>query len=175
MKRFTAQWMLSHDRSILRNRMIELTDRNEIVQLVDLNHVAVETANTIFLNGVIAPEIVSINQRSIPEESIRASGMGLFSIRNAKFEKVIQGETDDFILDFSTEDSNEINSVIKNNFEFLAGYSLEDIIFACTYAPALLVQKDNPLKAGNITKLSFWADVDFVNHKLGASTKLSHL
>jgi len=175
MKRFASQWLLCSDLSVLKNHMIEIEDNKQIVQLADLNSRSAETAGTVFLNGIIAPEVVSLSLKNIPDEKVLTAGYGLFRAVNGRIVELFRGLTDKFIIDFGTEDVNEITALIQSNNMIIREISLEHLIHACTYAPASFLQNDVIIKSGALTGLSVWENVDFKNHLLTVNTQVRYL
>lgn len=175
MKRFASQWLLCPDLAVLKNNMIEVADDDVIVRVADLHGQNSETAGTVFLNGVIAPGIISLLQRKVPDSLVIITGKTLFRIVDGQFESVFPGTKDDFILDFGTENPQEVNVLLRNNLAFLKSFSLEKLIHACTFAPAAFVQGDISIVAGAQIKLTAWENVDFINHRLTENTRVCNL
>jgi hypothetical protein len=79
------------------------------------------------------------------------------------------------ILDFGTCDISFINSKLKYYAQFLSRFSLNDIISACTYYPALVLGKPSELIENECFKLIVWDGFDLVNKKFTNRTSVKNL
>jgi hypothetical protein len=152
---------------------VERDEKNIVTDLYGLDDGLVETAQTLFFDGIISAEIISLKRNKSIEE---VYGLNKdfnyydFSGELPIVEIVSNGKP--LVCDFGSDSLAEINlklaSIVRSN----PALSIYDFIASCVYYPALLLGKEAELKLNRQTELLLWERVDLVNKLLTGVTQV---
>jgi hypothetical protein len=142
------------------------------MQLFSLDDSQVESAQTLFFDGIISAEIVSLKQ-NIPSEKIKeiARDYNYIDISGDTFSKNLASKMP-LLLDFGTNLIEEINFKLA---EFAIEFStvpVFDLITACVYYPNVLIGKEPELKVNNQTNLVLWENVNLPEKRLTSKSRV---
>ena len=173
MRRITSQLIFCSPERILRRTVVERNEQQVITNLFSLDEKVVESAQTLFFDGVLSGGIVSLKE-NISTEKI--AGL-LFDynyqdISEIIFENKIRSTEKPLVLDFGTTILSEINTKFKLLADDLTDFSLFEIIAACVYFPAKILGDSETLTVGRQVQLLLWEGTDLVNKCLTATTSL---
>lgn len=171
MKRVGSQLCFCSPELILRRMVVEQNDENTITQIFSLDDGIVESANTLFFDGILSAEIVSLKQSSanyLNEKFI--DSYQYIDISEKLPTKEIIREPKPLLLDFGTDSFVQINKLLTQLTPALSSFSIFEIIAACTFYPALAMNKTGKLCENRNTRLLLWENVDLLNKKITAQT-----
>ena len=172
MNRFASQLTFCSPEKILRRTVVERDDQNRITQLFSLDDSQFESAQTLFFDGIISAEIVSIRHQ-IPAENISeiVKEYNYIDISSNVFSLKLTSEKP-LILDFGTNSIEEINSKLsKLAFEF-SDIPVFDLIAACVYYPAVLIGKVAELRINKQTELVLWENINLPEKRLTSKSRI---
>ncbi|MEI6754246.1 MAG: hypothetical protein WCK78_13905 [Paludibacter sp.] len=173
--RVSSHFLFCEPDRILRQSVIERDGNQTVKAIFSLNDKNVETAQTSFFNGVISAEIVSLKLNTIEEQLI---GIGNeynyvdLSLKNPVIDFTINKQ---LLIDFGTEDTDEINRILRKAGELFASFSVFDFIAASVYYPALLVNRNAVIELYKSAELILWEQVDLVLKQLKAETRIREI
>jgi len=159
--------------SICRRMVVELNDQNMIEGIFSLDEGNVETANTVFYDGILSSGIVSLKQ-NVPVENISdlITGYQYFDFSESHSAFDIKLSDKPLLLDFGTASPDKINSLLPCFSKVLPYLSVFDIIAACTFYPSLLTRQTPGLIEKQYTDLILWENVDLIDKRLTANTRI---
>jgi len=165
MKSLSSQLIVTEKAQILRNTVIQLTEREVKYQdILGGNH---ESAHTIYYDGILSPAIISATKRGITSSELKSYGYELILMNDLKQESIIEKRK--IIIDFGTEDLLIINNIILKLNITLSTFESTDFIIACTALPQLFINTNAELSKSRI----LWSGTDLVNKKITAQTTVS--
>lgn len=172
MIRVASQLTFCSPEKILRRTVVERDDQNRITQFFSLDDDRVESAQTLFFDGIISSQIVSLKQH-IPVEKIPeiVKDCNYIDISGSVFTvNLISGKP--LIVDFGTNSIEEINhKLAKLAFEF-SNLPVFDLIAACVYYPAVLMGKVAELRINNQTELVLWENINLPEKRLTSNSRI---
>ena len=157
---------------ILKEIVVERDEHQTITSIFSLTDAKVETEQTLFFDGIISLEVVSLmkNLTELQLVEIRKEYNYVdFTVENAE---INLGTEKPLVIDFGTEKSEEINRTLLQVSHICAEISLFDFIAACVYFPALILRRTAVLELTKPAKLILWEQVDLLNKKLKTNTQL---
>ena len=167
MIRVASQLMFCSPDQILRQTVVEQGDNQVLTRLFSLESQQVESARTLFCDGIISMGVVSIKQQIVSTEIAElVANYQYVDLSSPLLSLPFTPSNDPLILDFGTTESGEINSLLQLYYPQLKAYSIFEIIAACVYYPALLLGRQCQLDVGVATELHLWQGVDLVNKQL---------
>lgn len=173
MIRVASQFTFCSPQQILSRTVVEQDDHNVITRLFSLDESAVESAQTLFFDGILSAEIISLKD-NIPQEELTKIADNYqyidFSIEN-KLEIIIPTNKP-ILIDFGTILNNEINAKIASHSFVLQHFSVFEIIAACTYFPSIVLDLPAQLTPARYSQLLLWENVDLINKKVTKHTKI---
>jgi len=173
MKRVGSQLCFCSPALILRRMAVEQNDENTITRIFSLDDGIVESANTLFFDGILSAEIVSIKQSGATHLSEKLfDDYQYIDISEELPTKEIAPVTKPLLLDFGTDSLLKINKLLAQLAPFISSFSIFEIIAACTYYPALALNKTGELCENHATRLLLWENVDLLNKRI---TKRTHI
>jgi ACT domain-containing protein len=175
MTRFSSQLIFGSPNQILRRRVIEQNEENIISRIFSLDDNIAESAQTFFFDGIISSEIISLKQHITADEINNNSDFQYIDLSIEIPEQSELSTEKSLILDFGTDNINEINQKIPELALYLENYSITEIIAACTYYPAIFMGKMCTIKENNKTQLVLWQNIDFMSKRITKNTKLRTL
>ncbi len=176
MKRVASHFVVLAPEDIRRNAVVELDDNSVLTQVFDLNDSHVESAHTLFFDGIISAPIVSLSSH-VDEDKIIELTTNYHFIDFSKeiSTKEILPNGKPLLIDFGTEIPLEINAILPKLSIVLSAFSVFEIISACVFYPALLLTGSSPLEIGVRTSLIIWQNADLLNKTLIEKTNISSL
>jgi len=171
--RVASQLTFCSPQQILRQTVVEQDQQKIVTAIFGLDDSRVESARTLFFDGIISSEISSLKEEVSPlvlRKLVKDyQYIDLSDERTASF-NVQAGMP--LILDFGTTDANVASTFLRQFAADLESLSIFDIIAACTYYPALLLGQSSSLTVGVNTDLLLWENVDLVNKRIKNNTKI---
>ena len=176
MKRFCSQIIYCSPEKILRQAVVEQNNFGMINDLFLLNTRYSESAQTLFVDGIISTEILSLKRNLAPEKLCFVQSNYQYIDLSAGFLPNEFSLTEKkLLLDFGTNSVAEINEILQFSFPFLARFSIFDILTACVYYPTLELIQSAELQMRMKTNLMQWKGIDLVSKKLTERTLISKL
>ena len=171
MKRVGSQLCFCSPELILRRMAVEQNDEDTITRIFSLDDGIVESANTLFFDGILSAEIVSLKQSGVTHLSEKVIGdYQYLDISDEIPTTEIDPGSKPLILDFGTYSFLQINKLLAQLAPLLSSFSIFEIIAACTFYPALALNKTGELCENRITRLLLWENVNLLNKKITAQT-----
>ncbi len=172
MIRVASQLTFCSPEKILRRTVVERDNQNRITQLFSLDESPVESAQTLFFDGIISAEIVSLKQ-NIPSDKIPeiVKRYNYIDISGDVFQINLVSEMT-LILDFGTNSMEEINSKLAKLSIELSNIPVFDLIAACVYFPAVLIGKEAELRINRQTDLVLWENVNLPEKQLTLKSRI---
>jgi len=170
-KRFSAHVICALAGVELLRTVVEL-ENGLVVGIISLDNTSVETAHTLFVDGMITPGLISIKEENKVESSKvpdltnfnyidLSDGTGLPEVINTDLP---------LIFDFGTSNLPLVNKIIGKLAD--SGFSLLDLVNACIFHPSQVLGISSDIRVGHKTNLIHWRNVDLVNRKLTSLTRL---
>ncbi len=176
MKCFASQLIFSSPEQIFRSSAIKLNSDGLISNIYNLMDLQVESANTLFVDGIISPEIISVKLNlNILCQSNYRSDFNYFDLSEEIENLQFTISEKPLVLDFGNDSIVEINKKLKILSPLLSSFSIFDIIAACVYYPALILGLQPTLIENRKTDLLIWQELDLVNKKLRANSHITLL
>jgi hypothetical protein len=172
MIRAGSQLIFCSPDEIRRRTVVEQNNQKIITRIFSLDEGNVEPAQTLFFDGIISAEIVSVKQNAgayisgLLMESIYLD----FSVRLPS--NVIKKTDKPLIIDFGTNSPEIINNLLPQFVPFLVEFSIVEIIAACTYYPSVALGCRAGLKESFCTGLILWEKVDLSEMSLLINTHI---
>lgn len=176
MIRFGSQLTFCSPERILKRSFVELDEQDTISGIFSLENGIVESAQTLFYDGILSAEIVSLKQNIIwkqNENSLKDFQYYDFSEIHS-FEEIFKTDKP-LVLDFGTNSPAKINNILPYLTRALDSFSIFDIIAACSYYPSLLLGKTAGLIERNKAKLILWENVDLIQKRLTIDTSIRQI
>jgi len=164
MKRIASQLTFCSPLEILCRTVVEQDEYKVVTRLFSLDENNVESSQTLFFDGIISAEIISVKENMILSEKI-ISDYKYIDV-SGELPTVIIPSEKSLLLDFGTNSVEKINYKFKSLAPALTSFSAFDIIAACTYFPALVVGKTASLSRNRNTRLLLWEGLDLVNKRI---------
>ena len=173
MKRLSSQLVFCDANSLLRSTVVEQNDDNVITDIIDLSTRQSETAHTVFYDGVISGEIISLKQYLSNDQLLEITkGIVCLDLSEINKTPFVFDKSSGFIVDFGTNNFSEINKLLKENFDVLSVITVFELINACTYFPQRLLGLSKHIAISNQTDLVLWEGVNLVSHALTPQTSV---
>jgi hypothetical protein len=167
MKRIAAHYLYINPCIQLKNAALEIEDCGTINRHFFLNEENVETYNTEFYTGFIAPAFVS---PKIPKEEISNDFIYIndFEIKTLPTLGIYQ----EFIFDFENKDLREISQILWHLQQLIPQATIFDFINWCSYFPEKLINKEPGIKKGKKTEIYLFEDINLLEKKFTERTKI---
>lgn len=175
MIRVGSQLTFCSPHRILRRTVVERNELNIITGLFSLDDRTVESARTLFFDGIISAEIVSLKQ-NITIEMIpkMVSNYNYFDLSEDFSSFKIPDSEKPLLLDFGTTLTDKINSKIFKLAQVNPDFPIFDLIASCVYYPAILLAKSEFLE-NTQHGLLLWENIDLANKYLTVNTILTEI
>jgi len=176
MIRFASQLVFCSPQQILRRTVIEQNEKNTITRIFGLDESLAESAQTSFFNGIISSEFISLKQNL--NEAILAKLCADYQYIDLSDELILKpviSLNKPLILDFGLNNIDQINKKIDVLLSVLTGFSITDIIAACTYFPAIVSGKASTIQVNNTTQLVLWENINFRTYQFNENTSVKFL
>lgn len=159
--------------NILRRTAVERDDCGIVTRIFSLDESQVESAHTLFYDGIISSEMVSMKQHVSSEKMAElTAGYCYIDASEENFSEKIINHLNPIILDFGGLTLNEINRKLTKIAQLCSSTPIFDVMVGCVFYPALLLGYEAQLTQGRQTKLLLWEHTDLVNKTLTVSTKI---
>lgn len=173
MTRIGSQLVFCSPNCILRRTAVERDERNCVTTLISLDDSFVESSHTLFFDGIISAEIVSLKQHLKPEkiaELVKDYRYYDFSKDVPSVDTSIPEKA--YLFDFGTNSNSEVSTKLTTLAKLHPGISVFDIIAACVYYPALVLGLPGELTVTRNTELILWENIDLVSKLLTVSSSI---
>lgn len=171
--RVASQLTFCSPLEILRRTVVEQDEQKLVTRLFDIDECRVESAQTLFFDGIISAEIISLKENNAEINEVIANYQYV-DVSQSIPAQIIAADKP-FLLDFGTHSAEIINQLLKQLVPILSVFSIFEIIAACTYYPGLALGKAGALTSGRNTQLILWEGVDLVNKQIKESTRIREI
>lgn len=168
--RIASQLTFCSPQELLKRTVVEQNQQGVITGLFSLDNNLVESSRTLFFDGIISAEIISLKANSNDYAAL-ISDYHYVDLANDLPAKIIPSDKP-LILDFGTDSPVLINRFLESLVSALDAYSIEEIIAACTYYPALLLETEARLCINRKTGIVLWEGTDLVNKLITTNTRI---
>ena len=176
MIRVGSQLAFCSPNTIRQRMVVELDDQNCIERLFSLDDGNVESAETLFYDGILSSGIVSLKQNtSVENLSKLIKGYQYFDFSEHLFTLDIKLTDKPLIIDLGTDLPDKINDLLPCLSLGLPTLSIFEIIAACTFYPALLIGQLPGLIENQLINLTLWEKADLINKRLTANTRIREM
>jgi len=176
MIRVSSQITFCSPDTILRRTIVELNDKNILTHLFSLDDGNFELSQTLFFDGILSQELVSVKQNTGNKEiSSFVNNYNYFDFSESLPTIELVKTNNPLILDVGTNSFNRLNSILPYLSKFLNAFSIFEIIAACTYYPALVSGLTTGLTENKYTHLMLWENVDLALKKLTSYSQLKEM
>jgi hypothetical protein len=173
MTRIGSQLTFCSPQQILRRMLVERDDQNYITGIHSLDNSLVETAQTLFFDGIISTGIISLKQNRSTEEIQELSENYIYCDLSEEFPAFeIGNNSKPLVCDFGTNALDSINIKLEQLARANSELPIFELIASCVYYPALLLGEEAELKPNSRSKLLLWEKTDLVNKTLTINTKI---
>jgi hypothetical protein len=163
MRRAASQITFCSPDKILRRNVVELNEQGTISRLFSLDNNRVESSQTLFYDGIISSEIISLKERSIIIKEL--SDYNYIDL-SGELPTTIEVTNKPLILDFGTNSNEKVTRVLQMLTPILEAFSIFEIIAACCYFPAEAIGETAKLDINRKTKPILWERADLVNKRI---------
>jgi len=171
MTRIGSQLTFCSPQQILRRMLVERDEQDNITGIQSLDNRLVETAQTLFFDGIISTGIVSLKlNRSIEEIQELSKNYNYYDLSKELPAFAINNKP--LVCDFGTNSLETINIKLKQVAQANPAFPIFELIASCVYYPALLLGNEAELKLNRRSKLLLWEKADLVNKTLTTDTKV---
>jgi hypothetical protein len=173
MIRVASQFTFCSPQQILSRTVVEQNEHNVITRLFSLDESAVESAQTLFFDGILSAEIISLKENILQEELTKIiENYQYIDFSTENKLEIILPTNKSLLIDFGTILNNEINAKIASHAFALQHFSIFEIIAACTYFPSIVLGLPASLTPTRCSQLLLWENVDLINKKVTKHTKI---
>lgn len=167
MRRISSQFILISPTSILQNHVVELNSEGAVCQLIDIVKQIAEPAQTLYYNGIISAEIVSLRSHFSTKEINELSlTYNYINISNLSTESCVELNENPLVIDFETNNLNEISQIINNKKNVFSKLNVFQLISACTYYPIQILDLQKQIRVTNCPELVLWSGIDLINKRI---------
>jgi hypothetical protein len=173
MLRIASQYTFCSPQKILKRMVVEQDEKNVVKRLFSLDDSSVESSQTLFFDGVISMGFVSLKQ-NLPSLNIALllDVYNYIDLTTVSTSKAIIPNEKPLLLDFYSNNPDDINQLLPQLTTLLAHFSLFEIIAASTYYPLYFMKQPAILDVNHIGKLLLWEGVDLHNKKITENTRV---
>ena len=176
MTRIASQLTFSSPESILRNNVLEIGEKNKINRFFSLENNLFETSSTLFFDGILSAEILSLSQKYTQHEIEKlACDYQYIDVSKMLQRTEITPNNKPLLIDFGTNSFVEINLQLKKHSTSFQKFSIFEIIAACVYYPAKLLGTPEFLTENYQSPVLLWKNVDLVNKKITTDTYIREM
>ncbi len=173
MFRASSHFIFCSPEQILRQSVVEQNADKQITRLFSLNERTAETSHTLFFDGIISGDFFSIKQHNPKLKMAEfTSDYHYLDFSGEIPLQVIEPLGKPLILDFGTTDVAHITAKLTELYPFISLFSIFEIIAACTYYPAIFLNRPAELSPNRLTKLILWENTDLVNKHITPHTRI---
>lgn len=172
MKRVSSQLIFCSPCEILRNSVVEQNEDGFVTRFINLQSQQVETANTLFFDGIISAEIISLKQHlsatQITELSRDYNYIDLSTASTINLENNKQ-----LLIDFGTNDLAVINQTLKSKASLFCNFDAFQFMAACCNYPIEILKTDVQLQLSHKPNLVLWQGLNLVSKQITANTSVA--
>ncbi len=167
MRRISSQFILISPTSILQNHVVELNSEGVVCQLIDIEKQISEPAQTLYYNGIISAEIVSLRNNFSPKEINELSlTYNYINISNLSTESCVELNENPLVIDFETNNLKEVSQIINNKKNVFSKLNIFQLISACSYYPIQILDLQKQIRVSNSPELVLWNGIDLINKRI---------
>jgi len=171
--RFASQYVFCSPTQILSRTVVEQNDNNIITRIFSLNEGNVESARTLFFDGIISFGIVSVKfNLPLVDISQIADNYNYIDITTLQPNQKIITSNKPLLLDFRSESVEDVNLYLSRLATTFIDFSVFDIIAACTHYPSLFLNLPSKLEVNNCCNIQLWEGIDLFNKKMTNQTRI---
>ena len=173
MLRIASQYTFCSPQQILRRMVVEQDEHNVVKRLFSLDDSSVESSQTLFFDGIISTDIVSLKQ-NLPSKAIAQllENYNYIDLSTIMPTLPIIPLEKPLLLDFNSNNPKIINQLLPRLASIFAHFSIFEIIAACAYFPTLLMERPAKLTETYIGNLLLWEGADLPNKKITEKTQI---
>lgn len=170
MIRIGSQLLYCAPGDIRRMHAIELSDEKIVTKIIDLQKQTVESANTLFFDGIITASPVSLKQRNINTKQLSENWLYADLSKESMFD--FTNISKPVILDFGSSDVSDISQIIREKHYLLEKFSIFEIFDACIYNPAKITGLNKTITTELHEVPVIWQNLDLVGKTLTKKTNI---
>jgi len=171
MTRSASQLLFCSPKEILRGVVVERDEHSTIKRIFRVDENSVESAQTLFFDGIISAEILSLKQKITNEElSNQTQNYNYIDLSIGVSDIILTDKP--LIIDFGTDSTEEINKQLIKLAAVFADISIYELIAACVYYPAIVLQRKADLAVGRQTELILWENTDLPNKRFTPAVRV---
>jgi len=171
--RIGSQLTFCSPQNILRRMVVERDEQNLITDFYCLDNNSVESAQTLFFDGIISTEIISLKLNCGSQDIAKLTDKYRYhDLSEQVFAFECNNNDKPLLLDFGTNSIAEINPKLANLAQINPTISIVDLIASCVYYPALVLGQEPDLKKGRRAGLLLWEKIDLINKTLTADSRV---
>lgn len=174
MKRVSSQLIFCSPSNILRNCVLELDKHGVLTQVIDLQNQQSETHQTLFYDGIISNEIVSLKMELTDKE-----------LRNLKlnynyfdFSEPISFTLDrqkPLLIDFGKVDTTSINQLLRIHYKLFIGINIFEFLTACCFLPLQILNRAEFIEINHKPNLLIWKGLNLIEKRITPITTVENL
>ena len=156
---------------ILTRTVVEQDDHQVITRFFSLEDGNVESSQTLFFDGIVSAEIISLKQNGL-SESITSKLLNyeyLDLTGDISFTGIKKTDRP-LVLDFGTNTPENINIMLPLIVPVMSAFTIFDIIAGCTYYPSLLLGRKGGMEENMKIRLMLWENVDLIKKEITFNT-----
>ena len=171
--RIGSQLTFCSPQNILRRMVVERDEQNLITDFYCLDDNSVESAQTLFFDGIISTEIISLKLNCGSRDIAKLTDKyRYYDLSEQVFAFEWNNNDKPLLLDFGTNSIAEINPKLTDLAQINPAISIVDLIASCVYYPALVLGQEPDLKKDRRTGLLLWEKIDLINKTLTADSRV---
>ena len=176
MTRISSHFTFCSPQRILQKSVVEIDNQGYISQIFGFNNANVESYQTLFFNGILSTEIISVKKSILPMnfENVFLN-YNYFYISDDIYIDEIKPTDKPLVLDFGIDSTDKINHLLSGLAHALNLFSIFEIIAACAFYPTTILGQVAELKENMQTKLILWENVDLINKSFTSSSSIRRM
>ncbi|MDO9154186.1 MAG: hypothetical protein Q7U47_10905 [Paludibacter sp.] len=175
MKRVCSQQIFCSPDVILRNTVVEQDSNNRITNLIALGNQLAETSHTLFYDGIISSEIMSVKFNIGSNDENFLNDYQHINLQLNTSDKLFKPESKPLLLDFESNDLSIINAILKEKYYLLSNFNVFEIIAGCTYYPNYILNLSKEIKLFSKTNLLLWKGFHQTNNSINRQIEIIRL
>ena len=174
MTRIASQLLYCSPDRIVRNAVLERNSDLIVSNIYDLKQVF-EMSNTLFYDGIISAEILSVKQNTTSNvidsiaENYKYVDLSLFDLKSH-----IELESKELILDFGTSNVSDINKILHNVVPYLH-ISTTELVAACVFRPSFFLGINSKFDVSTKCKTLLWQHSNLIENTFDSSINILDL
>lgn len=173
MKRVGSQLIYCSPDKLLRSSVVEQDEDGYVIQFFDLQREHSETAQTLFFDGIISAEIISLKQYLSAKQIVElGERYNYMDISDNNLTEISDFSDKPFVLDFGTNDITTINNILKNRNRGFVHFNAVQLITACSYLPIEILNLPLHIQSGQKPNLLLWQGFDISSKKVRSQIRI---